>query len=196
MHEVRVGLRQSQEPGKAATVTSFFGYTIRTVCQCLFAHCHLALQHASSGKAPQILSTCIHFTALTRTCVYLTSCNTTLQNSRIWYQGLSGPKASGTEWQRYVHALSGGTKPVYSHSSLSGSLCCLHLLAHPHGQRSCLGAGLSSPSNNSLDCSWMDGWMDGGGGRLPKGQVQVPLLYAVCSLAAHLPQASISLTEK
>lgn len=87
MYEVRVGLRQSH--GKAQTVTSYFGYTI--LAPCLLP---------SSGKASQILSTGIHFTAPPRICDYLTSCNTTLQNTRIWYQGLSGPKASRREWQR------------------------------------------------------------------------------------------------
>lgn len=152
MHEVRVGIRQSQESGKALTVTSFFRFTILTVCHYLFALCHPALQHASSGKAAQILLTCIRSAAPSRTCDYLTSCNTTLQNPRICYQRLSGPKASRTEWQRDVHGLSGGTKPVYNHSSLSDSLCRLHLLAHANRQHSCLGAGLSIPSNHSLDC--------------------------------------------
>lgn len=36
--------------------------------------CHPALQHASSGKASQILSTCIQFTDPSQTCDYLTSC--------------------------------------------------------------------------------------------------------------------------
>lgn len=89
----KVDLRQSQEPGKAQTVTFFFSYIILTVCQYLFAHCHPALQHVSSRKASQILSTCIHFTAPSQTCDSLTSCNyypaepQNLVSRTIWAKG-------------------------------------------------------------------------------------------------------------
>lgn len=122
---------------------------------------------------PDPLSTCIQFTVPSQTCDYLTSCNTTLQNSRIGIKDYLGQKLAKRMWKRYVHALSGGSTPVYKHSSLSARLCCLHLLAHSNR----LGAGLSTPTARTAL-----GWMDGG---CSKGQVQVPLLYVECSLAAH-----------
>lgn len=62
------------------------------------------------------------------------------------------------EWQRYAHALSGGPKPVYSHSSLSDCLCRSTSWLIPNCQCSSLGVGLIIPSNNSPKCSWMDGY--------------------------------------
>lgn len=89
-----------------------------------------------------------------------------------------GQRLAERMWQRYVHVLPRGTKPVYRQSSRSTSLCCPHLLAHSY----CLGAGLSvllvTTARTVL------GWMNGG---CSKGQVQVPLLYAEYSLAAHFP---------
>lgn len=79
------------------------------------------------------------------------------------------------EWQRDVHALSGGTKLVYNHSSPSYSLYPLHLLAHANRQHSSLGAGLSIPRKTG------DGGMDGWMGDVPKATFRFPC-FILCVL--------------
>lgn len=170
----KVSLRWSQEPEEALTVTSFIGYTILTVGQlslCSLSSCLAACLLREDFPDP---STCIQFTAPSQTRDYLTSCRT----PEFGIKDYLDQRLAERMWQRYVHALSRGTEPVYRQSSRSARLCCPHLLAHSY----CLGAGLSvllvTAARTVL------GWMNGGCSR---GQVQVPPLYAEYSLAAHFP---------